>query len=168
MGKKSYEFVDLTLKKEIERRLEDREERETVKVFKICIKCRIRKSLLYFSIDMRSSDNRTGVCRACRSKEASKYYYLNRERILSENKEARKMGMVDRSTYYQDYREKNREHLQKIAKKWYKKNKKTIKKRNLKYYEEHKEECNQRRRLWIENNREKIRIYNREYKRKRS
>ena len=163
MGKKPYEFIDLTLKKEIEGRLESREEKERVKIFKICLKCKIRKSLFYFSIDRRSSDNRTGICKTCRSQEALKYYYLNRERILSENKEARKMGTIDRSKYFEDYRKDNEEHLKKVAKRWYIKNKKRIKKRNIKYYEENKEACQAIRELWKEDNREKIKKYNREY-----
>jgi hypothetical protein len=163
MGKKPYEFVDLTFKREIEGQLENREETERAKVFKVCLKCKIRKSLLYFGVDSRSSDNRVGVCKACRSQEALKYYYINRERILSEIKEARKMGTVDRSKYFENYRETHKEHLKVKAHRWYKKNKKRIKKRNIKYYEENKEACQAIRELWLEKNKEKIKKYNREY-----
>jgi len=163
MVKKSYEFVDLILRREIEIQLEKREEKELSRKFKVCSKCKMRRSLSYFSIDRRSSDKRIGVCKTCRNKEALRYYYTNRERILSEAKEARKMGTIDRSEYFEKYRIDHKEHLKKLAGKWYKKNKKVVKERNLKYYENNKEVCRAIRELWRENNREKIKKYNREY-----
>lgn len=165
MVKRSYEFVDTTLLKELEQRLGVREEKEQSKVFKICLKCGKRKSLLHFSTAKRNRSGRSGICKACKSKMYLEYYYINRERILSEAKEARKMGTIDRSKYYQNYQEKNKEKLQKLASEWYQKNKVAIKKRNLEYYYANEKACNERRGLWIKNNREKIKLYNREYNR---
>ncbi|MBA7548878.1 hypothetical protein ES705_41346 [subsurface metagenome] len=161
MGKKSYEFIDLPLKKEIEEQLEDREEQERKKRFKICLRCGERKSPFYFAIDRRSTDDRTGECLACRSKRALAYYYNNREKILSKIKEYQ--SEKDRSSYFQGYREGHKEHLSQLAKKWYRKNRKRIKKRNLEYYEANKEACQAIRKKWIEGHKERIKEYNREY-----
>lgn len=163
MVKKFYEFVDLTLKKEIERQLESREERQRIKVFKICSKCGERKSLLYFSTAKRNRSGRSGICKVCRNKEALKYYYNNREEILIKMKEYQSEN--DRSKYFENYKADHKGHLQKLASKWYQENKKKIKKRNLEYYYANEEACNKRRKLWIKNNKEKIKEYNREYNR---
>ncbi len=161
--KRPYEFIDLSLKKKLEGDLESREEKETVKIFKVCLKCKTRKSLFHFGVDKRSSDGRLGVCKVCRAIQSLKYYYENREEILIRIKKYSLTHQQDRTKYFQDYQEKNRERLKKIAKAWYKKNKKAIKKRNLKYYEENKEACQAIRKLWIKNHKEEIKKYNREY-----
>lgn len=70
MAEKPYEFVDSSLRKKLEGELESREERETKKRFKVCSKCKMRKSFSYFVIDRRSSDGRTGECKSCRSKKS--------------------------------------------------------------------------------------------------
>jgi len=165
VGKKPYEFVDFSLKKRLEEELTEREEKETKKRFKICPKCGLGKLLFNFSVDKRSSDNHTGVCKSCRKQKALIYYSENREEILIRTREYGKTHKVERSLYSINYREKNKRHLKAVAKKWYKKNKKEIKKRNIKYYNDHKEACNQRRKLWIGKNKEKIKKYNREYAR---
>ena len=161
MVKRSYEFVDIALLKQREKELLEREEKETTRIFKVCLKCGVRKSLLHFAIDKRSSDNRTGECKLCRSKRALQYYYNNRERLLLQIKEYQ--DTRDRSEYFENYQRNNKERLKKIAKAWYKKNRKKIKKRNLRYYEENKEACQAMRKKWIEGHKERIKEYNREY-----
>ena len=162
-----YEFIDLSLKKKLEKELETREEKETKKIFKVCLICGERKSLFSFSIDRRSRDNRNGACKICKSEQALKYYHENREKILVKVKKYQKDNPRDRSKYLKNYQRDNKERLKKITAAWYKKNKKAIKKRNLKYYEENKEACQARRKLWIKNHKEEIKKYNREYKRLR-
>lgn len=168
MVKGYYEFADITAIKQREEELRIREEREAKKRFKVCSKCGIRKSPFSFSVERRRVNGRIGVCKVCRSKESLGYYYRNRERILIWHRSYQEKHKETRAIYFRLYYEENKEHLQEIARKWYKKNKKRIKESALKYYKANKEACNQRRKLWIENNREKIRTYNREYKRKRS
>lgn len=129
MTKSSYEFVDLSSQRERELGLEEREEQERKRRFKVCPKCKTRKSLFYFAEDKRNSDGKTGECLACRSKRALSYYYENREKILIKIKEYQ--GKQDRRKYFSDYKRDHKEHLQKIARKWYRKNRKRIKKRNL-------------------------------------
>jgi hypothetical protein len=137
---------------------------ERTKCFKVCSKCGEIKSIFKFSIDKRSLDGRIGICKICRSQESLKYYYENRDRILTQSKEYQKTNKRDRSGYFENYQREHKEHLKKIAQKWYKKNKKAIKKRSLKYYEENKEACQVIRELWREKNKENIKKYNREYK----
>lgn len=166
MFKESYEFE--TRYSDIERNLQERKEKETKKRFKTCSKCGERKSLLYFAVDRRSSDGRTGDCKTCRSRESSEYYYQNREQILIKVKEYQETHKEGRSVYFENYQRDHKEHLKKVASKRYKKNKKAIKKRNLKYYQENKEACRIRRGLWLEKNKERVKKYNREYKKLKS
>jgi len=131
MTKSSYEFVDLSSQRERELELEEREEQERKRRFKVCPKCKTRKSLFYFAEDKRNSDGKTGECLACRSKRALQYYYENREKILIKIKEYQDSHKRDRRIYFQNYRLDHEEHLQKIARNWYRKNRKRIKKRDL-------------------------------------
>ncbi len=129
MVKKPYEFIDSSSQKERELELEEREEKERSKIFKTCLKCGERKSLLYFAKDKRYRSGRMGICKTCRAKESLRYYYENKEKILIKIKEYQ--DTRDRSKYFESYKIDHKEHLQKIASKWYKKNRKRIKKRNL-------------------------------------
>ena len=125
--KKSFEFA--TRFSDTERELEEREEKESTKIFKVCRKCGERKSIFHFSKDKRSAGGRINICKVCRSKEALEYYYQNKDWLLIKIKEYQ--GKKDRSKYFQDYKKEHKEHLQKVAHKWYRKNRKRIKKRNL-------------------------------------
>jgi len=162
--KKSFEFEPRY--SDIEQSLEERKSRIKTICFKTCSKCGEIKLIFKFSIDKRSLDGRTNVCKACRSREGLNYYYHNRVKMLIQNREYLKANKKKRSIYSKDYRRKHKERLKELAQKWYKSNKKAIKKRNLKYYQENKEACQIRRKLWIEKNKERIKKYNREYKRK--
>lgn len=164
--KRPYEFIDLPLKKKIEKDLEDRESKIR-KYYKICFRCGQLKMLYEFSREKRNTDGKLGVCKTCKSREALKYYYENREAILVRIKKYQKDNPRDRSSYFENYRKLNKKRLEKIAKAWYKENKKAIKKRNLKYYQANKEACQARRKLWIKNHKEKIKKYNREYQKLR-
>ena len=166
MVKKSYEFVDIALLKQIEQKLGEREDKEATKIFKVCPKCGVRKPIFQFSTDKRNTNGRTNTCKRCKIIEYLKYYYENRDRILKREKEYRENNGRERSIYHKEYQRKNKERLSKLANEWYHANKEAIKKRNLKYYEANKEACLARKKLWVEKNREKIREYNREYKRK--
>jgi hypothetical protein len=159
MIKRYYEFFERH--SELERRLEEREEKERNKVFKVCAKCGERKSLLKFSRYQGRKDKRISVCKKCRIIEYLKYYYANREEILAKSKKYRETQ--DRSSYHREYRSKNKEKLARLAHGWYSKNKKKIKARNLKFYNENREACALRRKLWREKNLEKLKKYNREY-----
>ncbi|MBA7541904.1 hypothetical protein ES705_34220 [subsurface metagenome] len=145
---------------------EDFRLKERTKCFKTCLKCGEIKLIFKFSLDKRNLDGRTNICKACRSREALKYYYQNQSKILIQGKEYRDNHKKNRSIYNEKYREDHKEQLKKNAKKWYMSNKEAIKKRNLKYYQENKEACLARRELWRSKNKESIRKYNREYKRK--
>ena len=145
---------------------EDFRLKERTKCFKTCLKCGEIKLIFKFSLDKRNLDGRTNVCKACRSLEGLKYYYHNRGKRLIQNKEYRDTHKRDRSIYFKNYRERHGELLKENASKWYMSNKEAIKERNLKYYQANKEACLVRRELWIEKNKERIREYNREYKRK--
>ena len=127
MAKKSFEFA--TRFSDFKKELEEREEKEATKIFKVCRKCGERKSLFHFSKDKRSAGGRINICKACRSKEALEYYYQNRAWLLSKIKEYQ--NGKDRSKYFQDYKIKHKEHLQKIGHDWYMRNRKRIKKRRL-------------------------------------
>ena len=103
--------------------------RERTKCFKTCSKCGETKIIFKFSIDRRNTDGRINICKVCRSKEALTYYYQNRDRLLVKIKEYQEGK--DRSKYFQDYKKEHKEHLQKVAHKWYRKNRKRIRKRYL-------------------------------------
>lgn len=166
MVKESFEYVDITLLKELEQRLEEREEKVGKMVFRVCPRCKVRKQIYQFTTDRRNTNGRTSICKKCKIIEYLKYYYANRENVLLTNKRYRDDHKGQRTIYFKDYQKDHKEHLQKIAAIWYKKNKVAIKKRNLKYYNANKEVCDKRRRIWIENNEENIKEYNRQYKRK--
>lgn len=165
MVKRPYESVDIALSKQRERELEEREDKEATKIFKVCPKCGVRKPIFQFSTDKRNTASRANICKACKVIEYLRYYYENRNRILIVNKKYRENNKGLRSIYYKIYQEKNRKKLSKLASEWYQANKEAIKNRNLKYFEANKETCLARKKLWVEKNREKIREYNREYKR---
>ena len=162
--KKEFEFD--TRYSDVEKDLQDRENRIKTICFKTCSKCGETKLIFKFSLDKRNLDGRTNICKACRSLESLNYYYHNQVKMLIKNREYLKANKENRSIYSKIYRDRNKERLKGLAKKWYKKNKKRIKKRNLQYYQENKEACQVRRELWIIKNKERIREYNREYKRK--
>jgi len=130
--KGSYEFVDITLLKELEQRLGEREEKEQTKIFKVCRRCGVRRPLLQFTTDKRNINGRTSVCKKCRIIEYLEYYYQNRARVLIVNKRYRDDHKGERTVYFRDYQENHKEHLKVVGKKWYKKNRKKIKERNLK------------------------------------
>ena len=132
MSKGSFEYVDITLLKQLEQRLEGREGKEESKIFKTCPRCKVRKPLLQFTTDKRNTNGRTNVCKVCKVIEYLKYYYGDRERILTVNKKYRDDHRGERTKYFQDYQENHKEHLQKVGKAWYKKNRQRIKKKRLK------------------------------------
>ena len=144
---------------------QERKNRIKTICFKVCSKCGEIKPIFKFSVDKRNLDGRTKICKACRSREGLNYYYHNRVKMLIQNREYLKANKKKRSIYSKIYRGKNKQYLKELAKKWYKKNRKVIKKRNLKYYQENKEACQIKRELWRIKNKERIREYNREYKR---
>lgn len=131
MVKGSFEFVDITLKEQLEQRLEGREEKETTKIFKTCLRCKVRKPLLQFTTDRRNTNGRTSVCKKCKIIEYLRYYYKNRNEILVQNKRYRDNNKGRRTKYFQDYQRDHKKHLQKVAAIWYKKNRKRIKERRL-------------------------------------
>ena len=163
MAKKSFEFD--TRYSDVEQDLQDRENRIKTICFKVCSKCGETKLIFKFSLDKRNLDGRTNICKACRSREGLNYYYHNRVKMLIKNREYLKANKENRRIYSKNYREKHKEYLKELASKWYLENKEAIKKRNLKYYQENKKACLARRKLWIIKNKERIREYNREYKR---
>jgi len=134
MVKGSFEFVDIALMKELEQRLEGREEKEENKIFKVCRRCKVRKPVYQFSKDKRNTlkNGRKNVCKICSTIEYLKYYYRDRDRILIVNKKYRDNNKGRRTKYFQNYQENHKEHLQKVAAIWYKKNRKRIRERNLK------------------------------------
>jgi ribosomal protein L40E len=130
--KGSYEFVDITLIKELEQRLEVREEKVGKMVFKVCRRCGIRKPILQFTTDKRNTNGRASICKKCRTIESLVYYYENKQKLLIKHKRYRDNHKGDRTKYFQDYQENHKEHLQKVAQKWYKKNRQRIKEERLK------------------------------------
>ena len=123
--KESLEFSNLFSPVGLE--LEERKNQIRAIRYKVCLRCKERKPLSNFPIDKRYTAGRSGVCKVCRSKKALAYYYENRERLLASIKEYQ--AGKDRSQYFVNYKRDHREHLQKIAHKWYRKNRKRIKKR---------------------------------------
>lgn len=121
-----YEFTDLSLQRGVEQKLGEREEKELVKVFKVCSRCGERKGLFHFTTDKRNGDGRMGICKICRSRESLKFYYENREELLIKIKEYR--DKQDRTKYFADYQKDHKEHLKKVGHRWYMKNRKRIKK----------------------------------------
>lgn len=161
--KRSFEFFRYSF---LEQKLEEREEKESNRRFKICPRCGKRKPTCQFSVDKRSRDKHASVCKICKIEEYLKYYDEHKSEILARDKKYRETHEGYRSKYHKDYQEKHKKELKEKAQNWYKKNKERIKVRNLKYYREHEQACRARRKLWIEKNKEKIKKYNREYKRK--
>ena len=132
MVKRSFEYVDITLLKQLEQRLEGREGKEESKVFRICRRCKVRKPLLQFSTDRRNTNGKTSICKKCQIVEYLKYYYANREKVLLTNKRYRDNHRGERTVYFQSYQESHKEHLKVVGQKWYKKNKTRIKEERLK------------------------------------
>lgn len=110
----------------LEGELEERENRESTKIFKVCPKCGKRKSTYLFSVDKRNIRGRTNICKSCLARESLQYYYRNKDRLLIKIKEYQ--DGKDRSKYFQNYREDHKEHLKKIAHSWYMRNRERIKK----------------------------------------
>ena len=161
--KKSFEFFRYSFP---ERELEEREEKESNRCFKICPRCGKRNPDYQFSKDQRSRDKHASVCKTCKIEEYLKYYYENKSKILARDKKYRETHKGYRSKYHKDYQEKHGKELKEKSQKWYKENKEKIKARNLEYYREHEQACRVRRKIWLEKNKERIRKYNREDKRK--
>ena len=161
--KRSFEFA--TRFSDFEKELEEREEKEATKIFKICSRCGERKPVYQFSRDKRNTllGGLANVCKACRIIEYMNYYQKNKSEILAKEKKYRDTNGKDRSKYYKDYQEKHKEQLKEKARKWYKRNREKIKARNLEYYKKHEQACRVRRKIWREKNKEKIKKYNREY-----
>ncbi|MBA7583977.1 hypothetical protein ES708_25929 [subsurface metagenome] len=133
MSKGSFEFVDVALFEQRKRELQEREEKEQTKVFRVCQRCKVRKPVYQFSKDKRNTlkNGRKNVCKVCSTIEYLKYYYANRENVLLTNKRYRDDHKGYRTKYFENYQKTHKEHLQKVAAIWYKKNRKRIKKRNL-------------------------------------
>ena len=132
MVKGSYEFTDITLLKQLEQRLGEREEKVGKMVFKVCPRCGIRKPIYQFTTDKRNTNGRASICKKCRTIESLVYYYENKQKLLIKHKRYRDNHKGVRTKYFQDYQENHKEHLQKIAASWYKENRQRIKERNLK------------------------------------
>jgi len=112
-------------------KLEDRKSK-IVRCFKTCLRCEVIKPIYQFTTDKRNTNGRTNICKKCKIIEYLKYYYENKDRILIVNKRYRDTHKGYRRVYYENYQKDHKEHLQVVAKKWYKKNSKRIKERNLK------------------------------------
>jgi len=79
--KRSFEFS--TRFSDTEQKLEEREEKEADRRFKICSRCGERKPAYQFSRDKRNTllGGRTNVCKACRIIEYMNYYRKNKSEI---------------------------------------------------------------------------------------
>ena len=141
--------------------------KEKTKCFKTCSKCEETKLIFRFSVDKRNLDDRTNICKKCRSQEYLEYYYHNRGKILMQSKEYRGTHKRDRSIYFRNYQEEHKERFKVLAREHYLKNREAIIEKSKRYYQEHKEAVAVRKRLWRIKNEERIRKYNREYKLKR-
>ena len=99
---------------------------------KKCTKCGEEKlaNLGFFYAQRTSKDKLRGRCRICSAKDAKNYKEANREKINKKNREWRQ-GVKDTAEYKEA----------KIISdaKYYKKNKERIRERNLKYYQENKD-----------------------------
>lgn len=161
-----YEFEDLNRIKKRELELAERETKASKTIFRICSKCGERKIIFLFSRDRRNKNGRTNTCKVCQNRESLRCYYEDPLRVRIGGQIYRDCHKEEQKIYNEKYRITHKEELKKRAKKWYIENKKAIKKRSLLYYNEHLEECRVRREIWLLANKEKIKIYNREYKRK--
>ena len=166
MVKKSYEFA--TRFSNLERELEQREEKEATLIFKICSKCGKRKPAYQFSKDRRNTllGGRTNTCKACQVTEYMNYYREHKSEISARDKIYRDGHKGSRDRYHKNWQKNHKEYLKEKAQEWYQENKERIKARNLQYYGDHKEACQVRRKLWLERNKEKIREYNKNYRQK--
>lgn len=164
MVKKSFEFA--TQFSDTEQKLEEREEKEADRCFKICSRCGERKPAYQFSREKRNTllGGRTNICKACRVIEYMKYYHLNKSEMLAKEKKYRKINKRNRSKHPKDYQEKHKEQLKKNAREWYIKNREAIKERNLEYHQGHEQACRVRKKRYREENRGKIREYGRKYR----
>jgi len=140
--------------------------KEKTKCFKTCSKCGETKLISKFSADRRNLDGYRGICKTCVKKYYQARYARDKDRIKALNKRYAEDNKKSRRKYNRKYRKDHREYLKETARKWYLEDKEAIKERSLKYYQEHKEACQTKRELWRIKNREKIKKYNREYKRK--
>ncbi|GAJ02991.1 unnamed protein product, partial [marine sediment metagenome] len=123
MVKRSFEYVDITLLNQLEEKLLERERKVSTKIFKVCLKCKVRKPLFQFTTDKRNTNGRASICKKCKIIEYLKYYYGDRDRILIVHKKYRDDHKGQRTIYFKDYQKDHKEHLQKVAANWYKKNK---------------------------------------------
>jgi len=122
------EVVDYDYKSQ---KLEDRKGKIKTRCFKTCLKCGETKPIFQFSTDKRNTNGRTNVCKVCKVIEYLKYYYGDRDRILTVNKKYRDDHRGERTKYFQDYQRDHKEHLKVVGQKWYKKNRTRIKKKRL-------------------------------------
>jgi len=137
---------------------------------KKCTKCKNKKQRKYFSKDKNKKDGLQLWCKECVKKYGKKYRGKNNGKISERMKE-----------YYQYNKEeinkKNKAHYldnKEVKKEYYETNKGKISKRMKKYRDEHEAEFKKYRddhkedkKKWYKENKEKIKIYDREWQRKR-
>ncbi len=111
---------------------------------KVCIKCRITKSIIEFSKDRTRKNGYCNWCKECANKYNKKYYQKNSVKILKQQKKYWKNNKqeitIKRKKYFREYMKRYRlKHgikLIKTATKWNQIHKKEVNERKKKYFRE--------------------------------
>ena len=139
------------------------------KGFKFCWDCKneLPASKENFHKNKEIADGLSGICKKCKSKRAKKYEETNKERIAKQN---RKYYWENREVILSKckiYREENKEKFRKKGQKYYINNKEMISARAKEHYLKNKEYIIEKSKEFYQNNKDHRRKYLNDYKKKR-
>ena len=95
---------------------------------KICSSCRELKSLDLFHADKNCKDGKKGQCRVCKSIYSKKHNI--KPNVSIRNKELKSQLYLKNLEKEKEYRQKHRDHISKLQKRWYSENRQYAIKKN--------------------------------------
>lgn len=117
-------------------------------ITKTCSKCKQRKAISEFSKWYLGKDGLRGQCKECISVQSKKYFLLNKQKILSQNKKWADQNKEHSSIYQKEYHEKHRD---------------ARLKRNKERYADNKDRIQAKNKEWLDNNKERFKEYQKKY-----
>jgi exonuclease VII large subunit len=112
---------------------------------KICIKCKIEKSLNEFHKNTNQTDGVHHTCKQC----LKKYYEENKEKLKKNQKNYYEENKEKIAKRHRNWSEKNKPKRKKYQKQYYTDNKKTLIKYKKEYYVENKEHMLKNQNTWL-------------------
>ncbi len=115
---------------------------------KVCIKCKIEKSLNEYNFHDKRKGTLRNVCKKCFGKQKRNHFLKNKDKYKKLN-----------TLWREKNKDKIKEYCKQNHKKYYQKNKKKIDNKNKKYYLANKAKLRLLSKIWYKNNSDKIRVY---------